>query len=233
MAERLSLDALPGAFGQALAQMPSGKFLGIALLALVLTLVLTGPFLLVVVGLAALVDVIPLPAVLQSDTAGSWVGWSSGLFWTYVMSPLAVAIVSLLLEPIVEAVETRHYAHLPKIRRRGIGEAVVYAIRFLGLMLAVSLVASLIAWLTPIPGRLVFTLATAYLLAREYTETVALRRLPATEAKADVARNLVPLWAAGLIVALALNVPVLNLIAPILGVAAFTHLFHGRRRSLT
>jgi len=228
----VTLDTLPGAFAKAAAQLPSRRFLGILVLALGLTVLATGPFLLIVVGLAALIDVIPAPDLLQSGSGGSWVGWSSGLFWTYVMSPIAVAIVSLFLEPIVEAVERRHYPMLETVRRRGMGEAIGYAVRFFGLMLAVSAGAALIAWLTPIPGRLVFTLATGYLVAREYTETVALRRLRAPEAKAAVQQNLIGLWAAGIVVAIGLNVPLLNLVVPILGVAAFTHLFHGLRRSL-
>lgn len=227
----MTSGAILAAYLKALAQLPGPRMLGVVVLALLLALAVTAPLLLVVLPLAALVDVIPVPAFLQSDAGGSWLGWSSWLFWTYVMSPLAVAIVSLLLDRIVEAVEARHYPGLPEIRRRNLGEQIGYALRFFGLMLGISALAALVAWLTPVPGPLVFTAASAYLIAREHYETVALRRMPATEAKRAVAQHTGALWLAALPVALALNVPLVNLVAPILGVAAFTHLFHGPRRS--
>jgi len=142
------------------------------------------------------------------------------------MSPLAVVIIGVLLEPIVEAVESRHYPTLPKVRRRGSGEVIAYALRFLGLMILISIGTWLIAWLTPLPGWLVFTLASGYLIAREYFETVALRRMKPDQAKAQTNSNFGPLWIAGCVLALTLNIPLLNLISPLIGVAAFTHLFH-------
>ena len=72
-----------------------------------------------------------------------------------------------------------------------------------------------------------------YLIAREYTETVALRRMSPADARRLTKDNLPTVWAAGTAVALALNVPLLNLVAPILGVAAFTHLYHGSRSART
>jgi uncharacterized protein involved in cysteine biosynthesis len=227
----MDLSRLAPAFTRALAQLPSPRFLSILAAALGLTLLVTGPFLLVVISIAGLIDIIPLPGFLQSGSEGSWLGWSSWLFWTYIMSPLAVAIVALLLDPIVEAVEARHYPDLPQVRRRGLGTVIGYALRFLGLMLGVSLGAALVAWLTPVPGWLVFTAATGYLVAREYAETVALRRMSEPEAKGRFHADLGTLWLAGIGVALALNIPLVNLVAPILGVAAFTHLLHGPSRS--
>ncbi|KMW58693.1 membrane protein [Candidatus Rhodobacter oscarellae] len=226
----MNATALPRALSLALAQLADRRILGILVLALVIAVLVTGPFLLVIVGIAAVIDWIPSPAGLwggeTSEQGGGWVRWSSWLFWTYIMSPLAVAIIGALLEPIVEAVEARHYPHLPKVRRRGAGEVIGYALRFLGLMLGVSLAAWVIAWLTGLPAALLFVLAGGYLIAREYFETVALRRVPTPEAKAAFRTGILPLCAVGLLVGLGLNIPVVQLVAPLIGVAAFTHLYH-------
>lgn len=218
----MSFAALPTAFLRAVSQLSDGRILGILLLSLGITAVLTGPVLLALVALAGALDGI-------GWLGEGWASWTSWLFWTYVMSPLTVAIVGLLLDQIVGAVELRHYPHLPTVRPRSMWESAGYAVRFLFLMLAISLLAVVVAWLTPIPGPVVFTLATGYLIAREYFETVALRRMRAPEVAALQKAHRLPLWAAGCVVALGLNVPVLNLLAPVLGVAAFTHLFHGQR----
>lgn len=208
------------AFTKAARQMLDGRMLGILVLALVITVVLTGPFLLVLWLIATLIEwVAPeFAAGLQSGT--TWV------FWTYVMAPLILAIVGTLLDRIVDAVEARHYPRLPKVRARSTGNLIFYAVRFLGLILLVNLGAYLVSWLTGVPSTLLFVLATGYLIAREYYDTVALRRLDEAAAKRSARANILVLWAAGCVIGIALNIPFANLFVPILGVAAFTHLFH-------
>ena len=95
-------------------------------------------------------------------------------------------------------------------------------------MLGVSIVAWLCTWITGLSATIVFMVGSGYLIAREYFETVALRRMDEFDAKKAVSDNLPTLWVAGIVVALGLTVPVLNLIAPLVGAAAFTHLFHTR-----
>ena len=215
--------------------MGDGKFLGILVLAIIVTLLITGPFLLIFMAIFGLLNLI-----LPNSISLPWLGevgflglWTEGLvsktawvFWTFLMSPLIVAIIGFLLEPIVDAVEARHYPRLPKVRRRSVGDNVFAAVKLLGVMLCVSLGAWIVAGLTPLPASLVFVLAAGYLIAREYFETVALRRMPGPQAKAALNRQILPLWATGCALALTLNVPILNLFTPIVGVAVFAHLFH-------
>ena len=47
-----------------------------------------------------------------------------------------------------------------------------------------------------------------------------------TQAKVLRARHMVTIWMAGILMAVPLSVPLLNLVIPILGAATFTHLFH-------
>ncbi len=219
----------------ALHQLSDRRLLGVLLKALAITTITTGPFLFafaLLSGLVALIlpDSLTLPWIgligflgVFTDGLFSRTAW---LFWTYIMSPLTVAIVGALLDPIVAAVEARHYPNLPPVRRRGFWKTAGYAARFLLLMHGTILVAGLAAWLTAIPATVVFVLASGYLIAREYFETVAIRRIADREARRRAHDHLPAVWLTGCLVALALNVPLANLIAPIVGVAAFTHLFH-------
>jgi len=241
MARRVRLlHEIPRVFLLALRQLTDGRILGILVLALVVVAVLIGPFLLLFAGVAWLIetilpDSITLPWIGRVGFLGVFtdglVSRTSWAFWTYIMSPLAVAIIGALLEPIVEAVEARHYPGLSKVRRRGMGEVAGYATRFFLLMLSVSIAAWIVAGVTGIPSALIFVLASGYLIAREYFETVALRRMDEPTAKNLTRAHLPALWLAGCLVALALNLPLVNLVAPLVGVAAFTHLFHRVRRN--
>jgi len=230
-----ALEHIPQALKLALRQLADGRVLGVLVLALIITIALTGPFLLVFVVIAAILDWIT-PASLTLPWLGEvsflgvftdgLVSRTSWVFWTYVMSPVAVAIIGALLDSIVDAVEARHHPGLPKVRRRSLFEVIVYAVRFLALMLGVSLLALIVSLFSGIGAPVVFVLANGYLISREYFETVALRRVDAPSAAALTRARLPVLWALGCLLALGLSVPFVNLVVPIVGVAAFTHLFH-------
>ncbi|MGZ8409550.1 MAG: EI24 domain-containing protein, partial [Hyphomicrobium sp.] len=76
----------------------------------------------------------------------------------------------------------------------------------------------------------VFYAVNGYLLGREYFELVALRRADIAEVRAlrDVYRG--RLFVAGVVVAVLLTVPIVNLLAPIVGTAAMVHLFEAWRQ---
>jgi uncharacterized protein involved in cysteine biosynthesis len=64
------------------------------------------------------------------------------------------------------------------------------------------------------------------LIGREYGQMVALRRNDAKGAAAFRKRNRPTLFAAGVLMAVPLTIPVVNILVPILGAATFTHLYH-------
>ena len=229
----LSLHDLPRAFLLAAKQLADIRILGVIGVALLIAAVIIGPFLLIFAGFFGVLDwLLPdrvtLPFLGDFQFLGVFTdglaGRSSRFFWTYLMAPLALAIVGALLDSIVEAVETRHYPHLAPVRRRTLSDVTGYSLRFLALMLMVSFGAWVLAWVTGVPAAFIFVFATGYLIAREYCELVALRRLPETDAKILFSRNLIPLWAAGCFVALCLHIPLVTILIPVIGVASFTHL---------
>ena len=74
----------------------------------------------------------------------------------------------------------------------------------------------------------VFFAANGYILGREYFELVALRRVQPQEAKRLRKENKREILISGLVIALLLTVPVVNLLAPVIGVAVMVHLFAAR-----
>ncbi len=230
------------ALGRALGQLGDPRLMAPLLGAFLAVVLLTAPFAALFVGLAWLIELvtpaqIALPGVgsmaflgVFTEGLASRAGWG---FFTWVTAPLVLATVGLFLERIVEAVERRHYPELGPPRRQGVGEAVLTSLRLLWLTALVSLAAFLVSlvvsWLSPV----VFLAANGWLIAREYFETVALRRLSPAQAAALARAEWGTLWAMGALVALGLTVPLVNLIAPVIGAAAFTHLFHSLRRAAT
>ncbi len=239
MQPRKPLRALTGiaaALGRASAQLGDPRIFGPVLLSLLIVLLFTGPFLAVLLAAAGLIELLSperlnLPRVGEISLSGTFtrglVSKTSWTFWTYVIAPLSVAVCGLFLERIAAAVEARHYPQSRGERARGFGETLIHALRFLLLMAGVSLLALLLALLSGALAPAVFVLANGFLLSREYFEAVGLRHLSGAELRRLARLHAPALWALGTLLALALAVPVLNLLVPAIGVAAYTHLFHG------
>lgn len=175
-------------------------------------------------------DEINLPLIGPVTGLESLLGWASLFLMLglsiFLMVPVASAFTGIFLEDVAKAVEARHYPNLPPARGMTYFEAFRQTINFLGLVIAVNVVA---VFLYPFAGPLsplVFWTVNGLLLGSEYFTLVAQRHLPREEVKALRRRNFGSLWLAGTLMAAPLSVPILNLVIPVLGVATFTHLFH-------
>jgi uncharacterized protein involved in cysteine biosynthesis len=143
--------------------------------------------------------------------------------------PVAALFVGIFAEAVIAAVERRRYAGSGKGDPAPVFGQIKAA---LGLFLAVvagnglALLASLL-----FPPALPFLMiaVNGWLLGREYVEAVALRRMTADEAKAFRRVHRLRVFGMGTAMAALMAVPVVNLFAPLLGVAAATHLFHRAR----
>jgi len=219
----------------AMRQLTDARLIRLLLMALLVTLLITGPFLAVFLAIAAILQwVLPssldLPVVGQVGFLGVFttglVSKTSWIFWTYVMSPVVVAIIGIFLERIVDAVEAVHYPDLAPVRHQSFAQALGYGLRFLALMLGVSLAALIVSFFSGFFAPLVFIAANGYLIGREYFEVVALRRNGRQQAQILTRDNIVHLFGLGCLLAVFLAVPLVNLLVPIVGVAAYTHLYH-------
>lgn len=193
-----------------------------------------GIAILIFVGLWALVGYILVgTAVFQLvwlEAAIDLLGGLATLVITWLLFPAVLsACIGLFLERVADAVERKHYPALPPVRDVPMREIISATARFLGVMIACNLVI-LVFLPFPVFFPFVFYAVNGYLLGREYFELVALRRADIAEVRAlrDVYRG--RLFVAGVVVAVLLTVPIVNLLAPIVGTAAMVHLFEAWRQ---
>ncbi|MGL6208946.1 MAG: EI24 domain-containing protein [Paracoccaceae bacterium] len=221
-----------GDFFRALGQMTDSRFVGVV-----------GWAVLVTIALLAAVTALFLGAInwfVPDSFVLPWVGEVGGidlaLSWAFVlgmlvlsvflMVPVASACTGMFLESVVDAVEDRHYQALPPITPLPLWDVIIDSLNFAGVVIAVNLVA-LIGYIFAGPfAPLLFWAVNGYLLGREYFTLVAQRRLGRDRAKALRRRHSGTVWAAGVLMAVPLSLPLVNLLIPVLGVATFTHLAH-------
>ena len=184
---------------------------------------------LIFIGLWALVGYILVGTTFFQlawlEAAVDLLGGLATIVVTWLLFPAVLsACIGLFLERVADAVERRHYPMLPPVRDIPVREIVVNTARFLAIMIACNLVI-LVFLPFPVFFPFVFYAVNGYLLGREYFELVALRRADTAEVGAlrDVYRG--RLFVAGVVIAVLLTVPLVNLLAPIVGTAAMVHLF--------
>jgi CysZ protein len=145
--------------------------------------------------------------------------------WLFV--PVMLAVAGLFLDPVADAVERRFYPGLPPARGAGLVAQARFNLWF-GLRMAVLSLAVLPFMLALPPfGTALLWLVSAYGLAHGLFEGVAQRRMSVEEARALRRKHEAPVLGIGAVLAAIALIPVLNLIVPVLGTAAMTHLLHG------
>jgi len=135
-------------------------------------------------------------------------------------------IVSLFLEEVADAVEARHYPHLGKAPGVPVWVGIWSGVKFLLLLIAINLVllpVYIVLLFFPIASLALFLVVNGYLCSVEYFELVGLRRQPMAQVTALRRAWRSRVWLAGILIAAAGIVPILNLLAPILGTALMVH----------
>lgn len=141
----------------------------------------------------------------------------------YLVPAVSSLVAGLFLDDVAEAVERSSYPGDAPGMAQPVARAIGYSIRFSLLVLAVNL-AALLLLLVPGVNLVIFFLANAYLLSREYFELAAMRFASPAEARALRQQNAVTVFFAGFLIAPLLMVPILNLITPVYGTAFMVHL---------
>jgi CysZ protein len=143
---------------------------------------------------------------------------------------VALAVLQFFADEVVSAVERRSYpAAAAEARKLGLGAETRLALRGAARALLANLIAlpfALALLFTAIGPAVVFWAVNAWLLGRELVDMVWLRHCPAPGAPSPVGRA--ERFLLGGAVAALFMIPFANLLAPILGAAAATHLVHGR-----
>ena len=144
----------------------------------------------------------------------------------FLMVPVASLFTGLFLETVAEAVEARHYPEVGRPPRTSLATSLRETASYLALLIAANAAALAVYLAVPPLAPFVFWAVNGLLLGREYFQVVALRHLSRTKAAELRRRHAVQVWAAGVLMAVPLTIPVVNLAVPVLGAATFTHLFH-------
>ena len=148
---------------------------------------------------------------------GLWLAWRA----------VGIAVVQFFADDVVLAVEQRHYpSAAASARDLPVPAQLRAALASGGRALLFNLLAvpfALALLFTAIGPAVVFVVVNAVLLGRELVQMVALRHPGQHREIARADR-----WALGALVTGLLALPLAGLVAPVLGAAAATHLFHRR-----
>jgi len=144
----------------------------------------------------------------------------------FLMVPVASAITSMFLDEVAQAVEDRHYPNLPPVPGVPFYDALKDTVNFLGVIIAANVVALVVYALFPPAAVFIFWALNGFLLGREYFTLAAMRRIGRPAAKVLRRKHAGAIWLAGILMAMPLSIPLINLVIPILGAATFTHIFH-------
>jgi uncharacterized protein involved in cysteine biosynthesis len=219
-------------FWRALKQLPDRGFRRVLLTGLALTLaLLVAIYALFLITIQTFTpDTVEIPLVGPVGGLDTLLSFGSFFFMIglsiFLMVPVAAMFTGLFLEDIAAAVEARHYPHLPPVQKISLYESAKDAVNFFAVLVAVNVVAIVLAVFAGPLVPVVFWVVNGFLLGREYFTLAAMRRLGRQGAKALRARHPVQIWVAGILMAVPLSVPLVNLFIPLLGAATFTHLFH-------
>lgn len=178
-----------------------------------------------------------LASMMQHADTVAWVAAALGFFGTTLLSiwlfvPVSTAIASLFTDRIANAVESRYYPMLPFARPASIatqtGDAISLGLRVLAMQAAAGIVTLIPPHFT---GLALGWFVSAWAVGRGLFVPVAMRRMKRPEALLIYRQRRTEIVLLGGLIVAAGVVPLLNLFAPILGVAAMVHVLHAGQAS--
>ena len=175
----------------------------------------------------------PLHALIWVLAIMAGFGLAAGA--VFVMPAVTAFVASFFSDEIAAEVEHTYYPADPPGVAISIPVAVTQGIKTALLAFAIYLVAVPFLLFAGI-GFLIFFIANAYLLGREYFLLAAMRFHSVEEAKALRKANQTTIFTAGLFIAAFVSVPIVNLATPLFGMAFMVHMYKrivgGARREL-
>ncbi|MEM7439000.1 MAG: EI24 domain-containing protein [Pseudomonadota bacterium] len=150
----------------------------------------------------------------------------------FLMVPVSALFMGFFNERVAAAVEDRHYPDAGPAKGAKLAETLLDAVSFFGLIIVVNLFGLIIYVLSTVAAPLVFWVINGILLGREFFQLAAMRRLGRAGARQLRARHRFEIWTAGVLMAVPLTIPIVNLCVPVLGAATFTHLYHRLAKDL-
>ena len=163
------------------------------------------------------------------ETFADMLGGFTAIVIAWLLFPtLASFFITLFLEDIVEAVESRHYPGVILEKLNNPSATFIISLRFTAIALLLNILAIpfyfFTIWFPPM-GIFVFYCLNGYLLGREYFELVALRHIKMEDIPSIRQSNRWQLFLFGSVTTFLFTIPIINFLAPILGVTGMTHFF--------
>jgi len=215
------------AFGKAFAQLGDPRILRLLFITIILAALIYAGLTAAMVWLVSSTQITALP---WAETLADWGSVFLAAVLVGLMFPGVVAgLLSFWLDAIADAVEARHYPHLPPPRRVPLKESAMMALALVIKTVAVNtllLPLYLILFFVPPLNLALYYGVNGYILGREYFEGIALRRLSSPEITGLRLGNRGTIWLTGVITTFMLTVPFLNMAVPVIGAAAMVHIFH-------
>jgi CysZ protein len=141
----------------------------------------------------------------------------------FLMPAITSLVASLFVDDVADHVEREHYPAERPGSALPFSQAMYEGVKTALLTILVYLIALPFVFLVG-AGFLIFFLATAWLLGREYFELAAMRFRSPEEAKAMRRDNAATIFTAGLFIAAFVSIPIVNLATPIFGMAFMVHM---------
>ncbi|WP_439817363.1 EI24 domain-containing protein [Zavarzinia sp. CC-PAN008] len=161
------------------------------------------------------------------------IGGAVFVIWLLMPSVL-MAVEGFLADDIAAAVEDRDYARDRPGRALGILESLVVSLRLLGLTIVINLIALplhiAVLWF-PVLNLVLVYFVNGYCLSRALIDQIGLRYVRPEELKALRRAGGWSCFLSGVMAAVVLSIPVLNLVAPILATVAGVHVVKAALRA--
>jgi CysZ protein len=141
----------------------------------------------------------------------------------FLMPAITSLVASVFVDDVADHVEREHYPSERVGTALPFGLAITEGAKTALLTVLVYLIALPFVFVAG-AGFIVFFIATAWLLGREYFELAAMRFRPPSEAKSMRKQNAATVFTAGLVIAAFVSIPIVNLATPLFGMAFMVHL---------
>ncbi len=176
------------------------------------------------------------PAFVNSwlNSMAHWLAGLAAFLLPLLLFPAFFGImVGLFLDEVADAVEAKHYPHLGPAPGTPFMVGLWSGVKFLLLLIGVNILllpVYLVLLLVPPTSLLLLYAVNGWLCGREYQEQVGIRRLTMRDTGAIRKANGGPVWRTGVAIAVMGSVPILNLLAPVVGTAMMVHVFQTLRQ---
>lgn len=227
------MTSLPAALARAIGQLSDPAILRVLAKSIAVTLVI---FVLLGAGLwFGLHRVLTDRGVAYGAELGTALAVLATIIGGWVLfRAVALAVLQFFADEVVRAVELQHYpAAAVSARTLDWHEELRNSLRSAGRVLLVNLVAlpfALALLITGVGTAILFWAVNGWLLGRELQDMVWLRHVAGDSEQPPIGAG--TRFALGAIIAILLTVPFVNLLAPVIGAAAATHLVHRPKKAL-